>query len=215
MLAIVADDHPAIAIGIGRLLETIPGTSVLTATTASDLIRLSYTEQCELIITDLNMPGSSDADGFRLIEQLRRSVPEVPIVIITTLAVPPILRTVMRSSIQGLVHKLDAVEELRLATRKVLEGGRYISTTIARALVMHPDGTSPAVALSSKEADVLRLICMAYTVTDIGRMLNRSVKTISGHKRDLMAKLNLEDDLALYEFVRSYTSPLSESGGLT
>lgn len=205
MRIIVADDHPAVAIGISSVLQGANSAVVTPVTTPTDLLHLLRGAGADLVVCDLNMPGPGHVDGFRLVEQLRRHQPAVPIIVLTMIRIAPVLRTLIGMGIGGLVHKRDTLHELSLAATCVIDGGKYVSGSImsslggATVMLDANDGKQ----LTYREADVLRLLAAGHTVTEIARLLNRSVKTISGHKADLMQKLGASSDLDLYKLIHN------------
>ena len=89
------------------------------------------------------------------------------------------------------------------AVRKVLQGGAYVTTSLAERVVQQLNGSVEVprhAKLSNRELEVLRRIVAGQRSTDIAQALNLSVKTISTHKTRIMDKLQLDSTAALIRY---------------
>jgi two-component system, NarL family, invasion response regulator UvrY len=91
------------------------------------------------------------------------------------------------------------------AVRKVIAGGRYVSTTLGEKLAFnldHPSDELPHQKLSDREFQVLRMIGSGKTVSEIGVELGLSVKTVSTYRARILEKmgLNTNAELTRYSF---------------
>ena len=76
---ILADDHPIFLIGLRAVLERDEQLEIVgEANSPQSLTQLLQHCACDLLITDFMMPDEPQADGLRLIEQLRRQHPSLP-----------------------------------------------------------------------------------------------------------------------------------------
>ena len=83
---VVADDHPVILFGAEHALLKFPGIQVVArARQSTELIKVLQTVPCDVLVTDLAMPGGQYGDGLPLIGYLRRNFPTLPIVVLTML----------------------------------------------------------------------------------------------------------------------------------
>jgi DNA-binding NarL/FixJ family response regulator len=109
----------------------------------------------------------------------------------------------LKAGADGYVAMDCALEELVAAVQRVLAGGRYVSSTLARemALDLSTRGERPLhEGVSNRELEVLRLIGSGKTATQIAAALALSVKTVSYHRSHLLAKLNLKTTAELIRF---------------
>ncbi|WP_430389238.1 response regulator [Dyella sp. 20L07] len=203
---ILADDHPIVSSGTRMLLERDSSLQVVAVAASPDeLLGALDAHECDLVITDYIMPAGNTADGLGLLGLMQRRWPKLPVVVMTSLSNPAILRSIQTSGVRALINKADALGELPAALRAVSRGKVYLSKSVRELL---DDGLVAAAAptvtkvLSPKEAEVLRLFASGFTVTDIAKQLNRSVKTISGQKSEAMSKLGLRSDIDVYAYAR-------------
>ena len=203
---ILADDHPIVSSGTRMLLERDASMKVIAmAASPDELLHALDTNECDVVITDYIMPTGNATDGLGLLGLIQRRWPKLPVIVMTSLSNPAILRAIHASGIRALINKADALAELPAALRVVSRGKVYLSKSVRElldeGLISAPDPVQTK-ALSPKEAEVLRLFASGFTVTDIAKQLNRSVKTISGQKSEAMSKLGLRSDIEIYAYAR-------------
>jgi two-component system capsular synthesis response regulator RcsB len=198
MKILLADDHPVVMLGASNVLSAC-GDHVIVgfATSASDLAEKASALAPDVIITDYNMPGDErHGDGLVLVRYLRRTYPEVKILIYTMITSPVIVASLYQVGVSGVLSKSNGESELLRAVSVVCCGGVYrpaIHRTLSDRLL--PDAVASRVdTLSTREMDVVRHFLSGKGVGEIAVMLNRSIKTISTHKISAMRKLGVETD---------------------
>jgi two-component system capsular synthesis response regulator RcsB len=216
---VVADDHPVVLMGMKLILrESRKNLRIVgEAGSGKALLELIAKQPCDVLVTDFSMPDDSGSeDGLQLIRRLRRNHPDLPIIVMTMIRNPALVRGMFAAGANGVVGKADMARELLLALQAVTGGRTYVSSdlhewldrTVApeslgeTASVPVPEEMNLA-ALSPREAEVVRMYAGGLTVTQIAERLRRSVKTVSQQKNDAMRKLGLSSNSQLYEFARS------------
>lgn len=204
---VLADDHPIVSSGVRALLEQSPGLRVVAeATSPDELLRVLETTECQLVVTDFNMPGEQAADGLSLLQLIGRRWPARTIVVLTQLANPGVLNNIARlPNVRGVVSKSDAMKELPMAVNAAVAGRSFQSSTVRKQIDSTQGGAVDSVSsLSRREAEVMRLFALGHTVSEIARQLNRSVKTVSSQKVEAMRKLGVKSDLEFYAYAREH-----------
>ena len=214
----MADDHPVVLMGMKLILrESRKNLRVVgEAGSGKALLKLLAKQPCDLLVTDFSMPDGDDSeDGLLLIRRLRRNHPDLPIIVMTMIRNPALLRGMFAAGANGVVGKADMARELLRALQAVTGGRTYVSSDLHEWLdrVVVPEGSGEAdsaqvpaadmALLSPREAEVVRMYAGGLTVTQIAERLRRSVKTVSQQKNDAMRKLGLTSNSQLYEFARS------------
>ncbi len=209
MNIVLADDHPIVMIGIRNALQSVKELRISgEADSASGLIRLLESETPDILITDFYMPGSRQGDGIGLVTYVQRHFPAVRLIVLTMLTNAAVLRTIVDVGVQGLLLKSTAALEIIPALHAVMNGGTYIDREAADILCRageQPDKDGnplPPPPLTTRELEVVRLFVTGNSVSDIARLLNRSVKTVSTQKRQGSRKLGVSNDRELYEYAR-------------
>ncbi|MDF5952208.1 response regulator [Pseudomonas aeruginosa] len=89
---ILVDDHALTLIGMRYLLSAYDDLRIVAqAQDADGLLAQLEAHPCDLLITDLMMPGSQQADGLRLVQKVRRRYPDLPIIVVTMLGNPALV----------------------------------------------------------------------------------------------------------------------------
>lgn len=205
----IADDHPFTLAGVRTEIERA-GEAFQVAGEASNgaaLLGLLETSRAgDLLVTDFSMRGPRlrDCDGLPLLLTLRRQFPALPIIVLTEVENPAMLRAMVDAGVRGLVDKVSARNELLTAIQKVAAGRIHFCRAM-RTVLDHAGGLDGTrVRISPHEAEVVRLFVGGLTVSEIAVRLSRSVKTISRQKNDAMHKLGLENNVQLYAYARDH-----------
>jgi two-component system capsular synthesis response regulator RcsB len=204
---VVADDHPVILFGAEHALLKFPGMEVVgRARQSTELVKMLQTAPCDVLVTDLAMPGGQYGDGLQLIGYLRRNFPDLPIVVLTMLENAALLKRLRELGVTSVVHKSDDLSHIGLAVQHVSRNLEYMSPsvkTVLDALRMNSGGKSDDVMLSKRELEVVRLFVSGMTIKEISEQLNRSIKTISTQKNAAMRKLGIDRDSELFQYAQS------------
>lgn len=204
---ILADDHPVVLSGIEMALSGPAFSVVAKAHGVRELIEHLECMPCDLIISDYSMPDERFPDGLALMGYLKRHYRAYPLMVITMLRNPSILRALLNAGVDGLFDKRSPLNNLKPAVLDIVRGRRYTCpafTDILQARHLPAPATAPAsVNLSDRELEVVRLFTQGLSGRMIAAQLNRSEKTISRQKRTAMDKLGLDHDRGLMEFARA------------
>jgi two-component system capsular synthesis response regulator RcsB len=204
---VVADDHPVILFGAEHALHKFPGMQVVgSARQSTELVNMLRSTECDVLVTDLAMPGGQYGDGLQLIDYLRRNFPKLPIVVLTMLENAALLKRLKELGVTSVVNKADDMSHIALAVQHVGRRMSYLSPSVKMVL----DGLRVNLAgrrddskLSRRELEVVRLFVSGMTIKEISLHLNRSIKTISTQKNAAMRKLGIERDSELFQYAHS------------
>jgi two-component system, NarL family, response regulator NreC len=149
-----------------------------------------------VLLLDLNMPGGTSIGA---ISALRSEFPETQIVVLTMQQESAYAREALAAGAIGYVLKQAADRELVEAVRLAAAGERYLNPRLgARIAVEPPPG--PPDNLSEREVDVLRLIALGHTNTQIAKQLYISVRTVETHRSHIQQKLLLTSRAELVRY---------------
>ncbi|ROL82019.1 DNA-binding response regulator, partial [Pseudomonas chlororaphis] len=153
---IIADDHLLTLIGIRASLSSDSTLQIVgEAQNVEGLFQLLAEQPCDLVVTDLMMPHSEQADGLRLIEQLRRRYPQIAVIVVTMLNNPALLASILKLGVQGLISKRGVQGDLQKAIR-ASQAKPFVSPSI-RHLFDPMEPLAEVEQLSPREVEVLRL----------------------------------------------------------
>jgi DNA-binding NarL/FixJ family response regulator len=200
MKILVVDDHAVVRRGFQQFARDAYSTLVLgEAQTAEEALDLVRRERWDLVVMDINLPGRS---GLDILRDMKRERPGLPVVIYSMHPEQQYAVRAFRAGASGYVAKASPVEELFLAIRKVMAGGRYVSPWLAERLAQDLAGDRAASAdpLSEREHEVLRLIASGRSAGDIAENLHLSVKTVSTYRARALEKLGLRSNAELVRY---------------
>jgi two-component system, NarL family, captular synthesis response regulator RcsB len=207
---VLADDHPFVLLGMRCALVAVAGIEIVgEAASSSGLFRTLQTVPCDVVVTDLTMPGNprDPEDGLLLVWRLRREWPSLRVVVLTGITNVAILRAVLNAGVAALVRKSESLDELVRAVRGVRNDRVYVGSAIRGGVASAGEYYAHrmrTLRLSPRESEVIRQFASGRTVTEIAKLLQRDVRTVSRQKRDAMTKLGLSNDPGLIAFMRAY-----------
>jgi two-component system response regulator NreC len=149
-----------------------------------------------VLVLDLNMPGGST---LKAIPTIRTEFPETHIVVLTMQPEPAYAREALAAGATGYVLKQAADMELVEAVRLAAVGERYLNPGLGARIAAEP-APGPPDDLSEREVDVLRLIALGYTNTQIAERLHISVRTVETHRSHIQQKLVLSSRAELVRY---------------
>src|SRR4051812_12873918 len=184
---VIADDHTVVRQGLRLLIDNEDGLQVIAeAGTVPDAERLTRAHRPSVLVLDLNMPGGSSLDA---IPRLRVSTPETAIIVLTMQDDPAFARRAFQAGALGFVLKEAADEELLEAIRLAAGGGTYLNPRLGARMAAAPEPSGPPDDLSARELEVLRLIALGHTNSEIAAQLFLSTRTVETHRAHIQQKL--------------------------
>jgi two-component system invasion response regulator UvrY len=198
---LVGDDHAVVRRGLRQILAETPDILVEgEAPTADDMMRLVREQRWDVVILDINLPGSS---GLELLSDIRKERPLLPVLILTVYSEEQYAVRAIKAGAAGFLTKESAPEKLIEAVRKVASGGRYVSAELSETLASlfaGEDKGPPHERLSDREFEILKLLASGKTVSQIGVDLGLSVKTVSTHRTRILRKMNMKTNADLMHY---------------
>jgi DNA-binding NarL/FixJ family response regulator len=204
----IVDDHVIVRQGIAQLVNREPDLDVrYEAGDADSALALLNTEQVDLAIVDISLPGTS---GLELVKMMHSQKPNLPILMMSMHDEALYSDRAFRAGAKGYVMKQEATERLLMAIRKILNGGVYVSDRMQTVMVQRflSSGMDQKVSfidnLTDREFEILRMIGQGLTVSEIATKLGRSVKTVEAHRANLREKLGLKRAAELARFATQW-----------
>jgi two-component system, NarL family, response regulator NreC len=194
---VLADDHAVVRSGLRMLLDSEPDFEVVAE--ASDIEsakRYVRGHHPTVLVLDLNMPGGSSLEAIPVI---REESPDTQIVVLTMQQEPAFAREALGNGALGYVLKEAADEELVEAVRRAAVGENYLNPKLGARMASEPP-PGPPDDLSEREVDVLRLIALGHTNTEIAEQLFLSVRTVETHRSHIQQKLRLSTRAELVDY---------------
>jgi len=201
MKILIADDHSVVREGLKIILKGLNLACIIDeAKDGKEALDKIITGGYDFIIMDISMPILS---GLDVLQTLKNKNQKEKILILSMHPQEQYAIRVLRLGASGYLSKESASEELVLAINKISAGGKYISSEIAEKLVFSFNdlpGTSLHEHLSEREFQIMLLLAKGISLTEIGKQLFISDKTVSTYRFRLMEKMGMKKnaELTLY-----------------
>lgn len=178
---LIADDQAMVRGALAALLDLENDLEVVGQVGRGDeVVDACREHRPDVVLMDVEMPGM---DGIAASAALRRAMPEVRVLVVTTFGRPGFLRRAMQAGVQGFVVKDTPATQLADAVRRVNEGLRVVDPQLAADSLAF--GESP---LTAREAEVLKAASDGGTVADIARSVHLSEGTVRNHLSSIIGK---------------------------
>lgn len=196
---VIVDDHRVVRSGLRLLLQREENMRVVgEAGDVPAALALVARRQPDVLILDLNMPGPPSLPA---ISQINAESPQTKVVVLTMQDDPAFAREALQAGASAYVLKEAAHDELINAVKAAAEGRTYLNPELGAKLAAKP--TQPAGAandLTGRELDVLNLIALGHTNTEIAERLFLSVRTIESQRAHLQRKLGRSTRAELVQY---------------
>ncbi len=202
----ITDDHEIYLEGLALLLNKQEDVEVIgTAISGRQLLdRIKEGLNADILLLDVYLPDMPEEE---ILQQIRASHPDLRIIYLTLLRGTRYVHKLSKYNIQGYILKNASLDELLGALRSVQNGGSYFSKDIHigdrdedfRHTITIEDKQIDEI-LSRRELEVLRLICKEFSNAEIAGKLFLSVSTVETHRKNLIAKLGVNNTVGLVKF---------------
>lgn len=199
---LIVDDHPFVRQGLkAALSKSIEVEVVEEASDGDEAILKARSQKPDLVLLDISLPGKN---GLEVLKQLQAEMPQVNVLILSTFPEKQYAVRCFANGARGYLTKKSASDELLLAIRKITQGGKYVSASLADLLADHI-GTDPKrlphERLSDREFQVLCLIGQGQTVSQVAKTLSLSLSTVNTYRGHILEKMKMETTAQLIHYV--------------
>lgn len=197
---LIADDHPLFRQGLKNAFSETPDIEVVgEAESGNDVLAKVREHDLSLVLLDISMPGKG---GLEVLKQLKTEFPKIPVLILSVYQENQYAVRFIKAGASGYLTKDSDVDTLLEAVRKVAQGGNYASADITEKLAfdfLNID-KPPHELLSDREYQVFSMIATGKSLTEIGKDLSLSVKTISTHRTRILEKMKMKKNAELIHY---------------
>lgn len=178
----------------------MPLVEVFEAEDAQQATMLLLAEEWDLVLLDITMPGRN---GLEVLEEIRRRHLQLPVIVLSAYSEGEFALRAFKLGAAAYLNKQSASDELLVAVKRVLGGGKYVTAAMGERLAAALGGeikASPHELLSNRELQVLRLIASGKTLKEIGADLGVSEKTVATYRSRLSEKMGLGSKVDLTRY---------------
>ena len=196
----LADDHRMIIDGIKAMFsedETIE--IVGEATNPDEMLKEICDLDVDVLVLDIrfDMEDGQKKDGLDVLDILLRKCPMLNVLMLTMFDEPTFARAALRKGAKGYLLKNTGKDEFKLALNVVTSGEIYIHREMAKVIKGNDDDlikkSRTSIVLSSRELDVLLLICKELKTREIAETLSIQESTVKTHRKSIMSKLGVRN----------------------
>ena len=199
---LIVDDHPIVREGLAELLNREADIEVCAeAQKAEEALEILRTQDVDVAIVDLSLPGVS---GIELIRQMQSEFEDVPVIVLSMHDEQFYAERALRAGARGYVMKQESSERVIDAIHQVHNGELFVSDDIAKKMLFRMvtgDGNElqPVQRLSDRELEVFQLIGQGYSTRKVAELLHLSIKTIESYRANIKTKLDLQNAAELMQ----------------
>lgn len=197
---LIADDQAIAREGLQVILSAEHDIEVIgQAHDGQKALDMAKSEQPDLVLMDLKMPGLSGVQATRLIKE---AFPNIAVLVLTTYDLDDWVDSALRNGADGYLLKDTPPEELTKAIRGTVQGKNYIDPNVAGKVLQHMQRTSVTMPttelkliqpLTDRELEVLKLLSQGLSNQEIAASLQLSEGTVRNYLSTLFSKLGVSD----------------------
>jgi DNA-binding NarL/FixJ family response regulator len=197
----IADDHKIFRKGV--ILSLRPYTNIsfiFEAENGEDLLEKLQGEQPDIVLLDLRMPGK---DGIETTKEISKRFPNIRILILTMYEDERFVSHLMENGANGYLLKNADPAEIKKAIMEVMARGYYLNNFVNRVLLKKSaknkaiPSLNTEINISEKEKEVIRLLCLEFTASEIAQKMEISARTVESVKDRLMERFGLKNTAGL------------------
>jgi DNA-binding NarL/FixJ family response regulator len=202
---LVVDDHTIVRDGICALLRLAGDIEVVgEAANGREALEMVRKLMPDVMLIDIAMPNMNGLEATR---HIRKEFPRVRVLVLTQYDDKEHVFWAIEAGANGFISKTAASSDLASGIRSVHRGDSFLSPSAAKFLVEDYQTEAnlrkeqdPYKQLSDREREILKLLAEGCTTRKIADMLVISVKTVEGHKTNLMSKLDIHNRTDLVKY---------------
>jgi DNA-binding NarL/FixJ family response regulator len=198
--ALLIDKDPVAREGLKRMLSPDEDISIAgEAADASGEAEKALAEDYDVVVINIS---STDGNALKALKNIRRSRPELPVLVLSTRPEERYAARALRNGASGFVIKEISPMSLAEAIRTLASGERYLPGPLAETLALdrvYARAKSHG-KLSDREFQILLLLAGGKGVSEIAGELSLSPKTVSTYKARIIAKMNFSNDADIIRY---------------
>lgn len=195
---LIVDDHAIVRAGLKQFLNECPDVAVTDeATNGHEALKKIREQDWDVVILDISMPGKN---GLETLKQIKSEQPKLAVLILSMHAEGQYALRALKAGAAGYLTKGCIPEQLLAAVAKVARGGKYITPLLAEKLANALDPNVrevPHETLSNRELQIFQELSAGKQVSQIGKELSLSTKTISAHRANILKKMHMKNNAEL------------------
>jgi DNA-binding NarL/FixJ family response regulator len=192
---VIAEDSVLLRAGLARLLEDVGYEVVEEVGDGDALLRAVADQRPDVVVTDVRMPPGHSDEGLRAALVIRRSWPEVAVLVLSQYVEEKYASELLAGDTRGvgylLKDRVADVDSFLEGLRRVAEGGAALDPEVVSQLLARSRRRDPVAALTPREQDVMRLMAEGRSNAGIAAALVVTEGAVEKHVSSIFTKLGL------------------------
>jgi DNA-binding NarL/FixJ family response regulator len=198
----IVDDHSLFRNGLKLLLSAFSEIEVISeCSNGQEFIESLDTFKPEVVLMDIEMPVMN---GIEATKKATSLYPELKIITLSMFGEEEYYYKMIDAGVKGFILKNSNIDEVVKAIRTIRNGGTYFSQEILYNVVKNIREVSKTdpfqLQLSTRELEILDLICKGMSNQEIGDVLNISKRTVDKHRANILSKTDTKNTASLVMF---------------
>jgi len=205
---IIIDDHKLFTDGLSSILESIGLRVMSTFQNGKEAVLYLQNNEIDIVFSDINMP---EMDGLKLCKRLKRDKVKAKTIILSMYEDPNIIKEAFDCGASAYLSKNTEKEEIIKAIEKSLNNKKYVNKRLLKKKEREEeeeeeeeDTFTLKYKLTLREREILQLLLDQENNRQIGKTLNISIRTVETHRRNIMLKLDVKNNIGLIKKVLRY-----------
>jgi len=200
---IIIDDHKLFTNGFSSILESINLRVMSTFENGKKAVLYLKNNEIDIVFSDINMP---EMDGLQLCKRLKRDKVKTKIIILSMYEDPNIIKEAFDCGASAYLSKNTEKEEIIKAIEKSLDNKKYVNKRLLKKKEEEEeeDTFTLKYKLTFREREVLQLLLDEESNRQIGKSLDISTRTVETHRKNIMLKLDVKNNIGLIKKALSY-----------
>jgi DNA-binding NarL/FixJ family response regulator len=198
----IADDHEIYREGFKLLLKNQKELELVgEAENGKELLEVAVKQQPDVVITDIKMPLM---DGIEACRQIRKKFPDMKVIALSMFNEDNLIVDMLEAGAKGYLLKNTNKQELLEAAKAVYEGSTYYCTATSAKLTkmigastFNPYRNHPVKKFSTRETEIIKLICEQFTNKEIAKTLKISIRTVESHREKIQEKTDAKNSIGV------------------
>jgi DNA-binding NarL/FixJ family response regulator len=197
----IVDDHETVRRGLKEIFaDAFPNMEAGEATNSREALELLWIQDWNIILLDISIPGHG---GLMVLAEMKRLRQHIPVLVLSAYSEEEFAIRSLKLGASGFLNKSQTSDELVAAAKKVMSGGKYVTSSLAEKLAFNLGGNTIRAlheTLSSRELQVLQMIAKGKAIKEIAAELALSEKTVSTYRSRIATKMDLSTNVALTRY---------------
>jgi len=194
---LIVDDHQLFRVGLRHIIEEFPEVEIVgEASNGQEFLRLLKIMEPEIVLLDIKMPLMNGMEAAKKALEIN---PGLSILVLSMFDDEKYYNHMISIGVKGFLLKEADGNELHAAIKNIIEGKHYFSQDLLLNLLKNKNN-AVQVNLTSREREVLTLICQGQSNAQIAENLNLSQRTIERHRSNLLLKTESVNSISMAIF---------------